>query len=235
MNRLIALIAVVLICAFAVNLNAQTQRKNNKNTYKKANEKAQKAGAQQAKKAQKNAAKEAAAEEREAEKEEREVEREARRNGEEDGPSIIGGDTPAEDLPEPGEATDKEFKDKTLDAILDELEVVDPDKRDDFKKYARDAWEDSEKEDKRWAGVYRRYEDKPEKLGEETREHTEKLAKIWEDSDEDIVKKEVLTEEQMKRWKEASSDLRTKTNTDRYYEAKAKEQPVKEKKDESED
>ena len=211
MNRFIALIAVVLVCAFAANLTAQGVgkgwRKNN-NTYKKANDKAQKEAEQRAKKAQNNAKKEAAAEEREAEKEEREAEREARRKGEEEGPSIAGGDE-GEDLPEPGEATDKKFKEEVLDGILDELGVTDEKKRKDFHKYVTDAWEDTEKEDKRWAGVYRRYEEDAEKLGEKKKEHADKLKKIWDESDEDLTKKEVLTEEQMKRWKEASEDLST--------------------------
>ena len=232
MNRFITLIAVVLLCAFAASLSAQGRYpRKNKNTYKKANEQAKKAAEKQQKKAQNNAKKEAAAEEREAEKEERE----ARRNGdEEERPAIVGGE--GADLPEPGEATEEEFKEEVLEGILDELGVTDEKQRKEFKKNVIDAWEDTEKEDKRWAGVYRRYEDDSEKLGDKKEEHTEKLAKIWEDSDEDLVKDEVLTEEQMKRWKDASEELRTKTNTDRYYEAKPASEPdVKEKKAEGED
>lgn len=238
MKRLITPIAVAIVLIFASGLDAQSVSKREQRNGNKAQrevEKNRKAQQDAIKRQQKNAAKNAEEEERDAAREEREAEREARKNGEEEGPSIVGG-AEGEDIPEPGEATDKKFKEDVLEGILDELGVTDEGKRKDFHKYVTDAWEDSEKEDKRWAGVYRRYEEDAEKLGEEKKEHAEKLKKIWDDSDEDLTKKEVLTEEQMKRWKEASEELRTKTNTDRYYEAKPKSEPdVKEKKEESED
>lgn len=228
MNRLFTVIVIATVCLFSAELVAQVGagRPKNKNTYKKANEQAKKAGEQQAKQAQKKNEQE----EKEAEREAAKEEREARRNGEEDGPSIIGG--PAEDLPEPGEATDKKTKESVIDGVMDELGITDDKKRAAFKKNVTKAWEDSEKEDKRWAGVYRRYEDDAEKLGKEKTEHAEKLKKIWDESDKDLEKDEVLTEEQMKRWKEASSELRTKTNTDRYYESRP---ATKEKKENAED
>ena len=88
------------------------------------------------------------------------------------------------------------------------------------------------------------FEANVEKLADEKESHTEKLKKIWDESDEKLAKEEVLDETQTERWKKSSAELRTKTNTDRYYEAKAKqaeaekaneEADKKEKKDDEEE
>jgi len=218
---------VVLVCMFAVSLNAQgigRNAKKNRNTYKKSADKANKDYQKHAQKAAKNAEKEEKAEERE----EAKAEREAKRNGEDDGVKIVGGDDASpEDMPQPGATIDRTIKDKTIDQIMDELGLKDEAKREAFKKNVRAAWEDTEKEDKSYASKYKRYEDDAEKLADAKKDHQEKLKKIWDESDEKLTKDEVLTEEQMTRWKKTSEELRTKTNTDRYYEAKAKQDAAK--------
>lgn len=234
MNRIVIVMAVALLLVFTASLNAQGLGKNYKKqngSYKKANEKAQKQGAQQAKKAQKNAEQEEKKEEREEAKEERD----ARKNGEdEDGIGIVGG-AEEEELPEPGSTIARAIKDETLEKIMDELKLEDKAKRAKFKSNVRGAWEDSEKEDKRYAGVYKRYLENDDKLAAEKKVHEGKLEKIWDESDEDLTKDEVLDEGQLEAWKKTSKELREKTATDRYYEAKKKaggeEEPKKEKKD----
>ncbi|MCZ7607982.1 MAG: hypothetical protein M5U25_18370 [Planctomycetota bacterium] len=240
MKRFLTVLAVVMLVAFAADLTAQgvgTGWRKNKNTYKKANEKAQKAGEQQAKKAQKNAEKEEREEAREAAKEERE----AKRNGEEeDGIAIAGGDA-ADELPEPGETVSRAIKDETLDEVMDELGLEDKAKRSKFKSNVRGAWEDSEKEDKRYSVLYKKYLENSEKLEAEKRVHQEKLKKIWDASDEKLKKEEVLDEKQLEAWKKTSEELRIKTATDYHYEGKARQaepeqkEDKKEKKEEGED
>lgn len=238
MNRFLSVLAVVMLVAFAADLSAQGRnwRKNN-GSYKKASEKAQKAGEQQAKKAQQKNEQE----EKEAEREAAKEEREAKRNGEEeeDGIAIAGGE--ADDLPEPGETVNRAIKDETLEEVMDELGLEDKAKRSKFKSNVRSAWEDSEKEDKRFSVLYKKYLENSEKLEAEKRVHQDKLKKIWDESDEKLKKEEVLDEKQAEAWKKTSEELRTKTATDLHYEGKAKQaQPEKkedkkEKKEDSED
>jgi len=238
MNRFLSVLAVVMLVAFAADLSAQGRnwRKNN-GSYKKASEKAQKAGEQQAKKAQQKNEQE----EKEAEREAAKEEREAKRNGEEeDGIAIAGGDE-ADDLPEPGETVNRAIKDETLEEVMDELGLEDKAKRSKFKSNVRGAWEDSEKEDKRYSVLYKKYLENSDKLEAEKRVHQDKLKKIWDESDEKLKKDEVLDEKQLEAWKKTSEELRTKTATDLHYEGKAKQaQPEKkedkkEKKEDSED
>lgn len=246
MNRFLALTTVVLVCLFATSLAAQGQGRSirkSRNEMKKSADEANKEYQKKAQKAAKNAEKEEKAEERD----EAKAEREAKRNGEEeDGIGIVGGgdDATPDNLPEPGATIDRAVKDKTIDEIMDELGLKDESKRAAFKRNVRDAWEDTEKEDKTYGGKYKRYEDDNEKLADAKKDHVEKLKKIWDESDEKLKKDEVLDEDQTTRWKKTSAELRTKTNTDRYYEAKAKqaaaeeankEADKKEKKDEEED
>ena len=238
MKRFLPLLAVVMLIAFAADLSAQGRnwRKNN-GSYKKASEKAQKAGEQQAKKAQQKNEQE----EKEAEREAAKEEREAKRNGEdEDGIAIAGGDE-ADDLPEPGESVNRAIKDETLEEVMDELGLEDKAKRSKFKSNVRGAWEDSEKEDKRYSVLYKKYLENSDKLEAEKRVHQDKLKKIWDESDEKLKKEEVLDEKQQEAWQKTSEELRTKTATDLHYEGKAKQaQPEKkedkkEKKEDSED
>ncbi|MCB9933264.1 MAG: hypothetical protein H6841_07580 [Planctomycetes bacterium] len=238
MKRVLTVLAVVLLVAFAVDLSAQGRNwRRNSGSYKRASEKAQKAGEQQAKKAQKNAEKE----EREDAREDAKEEREAKRNGEEeDGIAIAGGDQ-ADDLPEPGETVARAIKDETLEEVMDELGLEDKNKRTKFKTNVRGAWEDTEKEDKRYSVLYKKYLENSDKLAAEKKVHQEKLKKIWDESDEKLKKEEVLDEKQTEAWKKTSEELRTKTATDVHYEGKAKQaepekkEDKKEKKEDSED
>ena len=224
MNRIVTVMAFALLFVCAAGLNAQGLGKNYKKqngSYKKANDKAQKAGQAQAKKAQKNA-------EQEEKKQEREDAKAEREGGDDDdgGIGIVGGEK-ADEVAEPGSTISRAIKDETREKIMDELKLEDKAKRASFKSNVRGAWEDSEKEDKRYASIYKRYEDNDDKLAAEKKVHEDKLKKIWDESDEKLTKDEVLTEEQMTRWKKTSEELRTKTNTDRYYEAKAKQDAAK--------
>jgi len=238
MKRFITVVALAVVCCFAADLYAQggVRRNKEQRDIKKAQAEAEKNRKEQAAKAKKNAEQA----EREAEKEEAREERDARRNGEEeeDGIGIVGGDAGADEVAEPGSTISRAIKDETLEKVMDELKLEDKNKRAKFKSEVRGAWDDCEKEDKRYALTYKRYMDNAEKLATEKKVHQDKLTKIWEESDEKLTKDEVLDADQMTRWKKASAELREKSATDRYYEAKNKpvpEEPKKEKKEEGDD
>lgn len=228
MNRLFAVAAIMIFCLFAADLAGQGIGRNarkNHNTYKKASEKTAKNQQAAQKKAAKNAQRENAKDEAEAAREERDAEREAEK-AERDA-ARAGEDSPApEEEAEdavPGEVLPRVVKDAAIDDAMDELKLTDASKRAAFKRNVRGAWEDSEKEDKRYHGAVTKADSNAERLAEEKKVHGEKLKKIWDESDEKLTKDAVLTDEQMEAWKKLSQDLRTKTNTDIHHDFKSKQ------------
>ena len=223
MTRLIPLL--VLCLALAAGLSAQgivrSPAKSRNSLNKGANE--------AAKEAQNAANKARKAENRSEAEEKREAAKEAKQpKGE--GPEIVLPEDGDDVVPEPGETVARAEKDTTIDDVMDMLKLTDKVKREQFKKNVLAAWEASEKEDKRYAPVYKKA-DTPEKREAARKEHQEKLKAIWTKSDEDMAKQKLLTEEQTKQWKKASEELRTKTATDIFYEAreKAEAQQAKDK------
>ncbi|MBK9975046.1 MAG: hypothetical protein IPP14_09775 [Planctomycetes bacterium] len=115
----------------------------------------------------------------------------------------------------PGQTVPDKEKDERLEKEADKLGLEDKKVRANFKKGAKKAWDESEREDKRWGDIYKRLGDDAKKKEEETKKHLEKLGKIWEDSDADLKKKEILDDPKIEDWKKNSADLRKETATDK--------------------
>lgn len=115
----------------------------------------------------------------------------------------------------PGQTVEDKAKDERLEKEADKLGLEDKKVRASFKKIAKKGWDDAEREDKRWAPVRKSIATDEKKLADETKKHQEKLAKAWADSDADLKKKEVLSEEKLEEWKKNSADLRKETATDK--------------------
>lgn len=213
----------------------------------KAKNKYKQSGDKQAKEAQKRAqeaARKAEQEEREAEREAEKAEREERRAerdaaGEDSAEKDANAPANGEAVPQPGETVKRADKDAQIDKWMDELKLTDSTLRGKFKTLARGAWEDCEKEDKRYHTALKKTDDAEglKKLGTE---HKDNLAKTWNEADADATKQSLLDATQLESWKKLSEGLRTGTNTDRWLAAQGKpaetEQPEKkEKKEESDD
>lgn len=203
-------LALVLVCATALEAQGRSPYRRNQNEYKRAADK----NADNLQKQAKNAGKKAEQEEREAEREAAKEEREARR---EQGNNNAGDAEEPEYVPQPGEVVEKALKEEIIDEWMDELAIADKAQRDKFKRNVRGAWEDNEKEDKRYAAAYKKAST-IEKMDAEKKTHKEKLTKIWEDSDAKLLKEKAVTDDQLAKWKTMSTELRTKTATDLYYE-----------------
>jgi hypothetical protein len=115
----------------------------------------------------------------------------------------------------PGDTVDKDDKEARLKEEAEKLGLEDEKKIKDLIKLGKKAWEKCEKEDKRWATAYKKAKSDEERLAKETEQHKEKLADAWEDCDKDLVKKEILTEEQLAKFKENTKDLREESATDK--------------------
>ncbi len=219
-------LALVLVCATALEAQGRSPYRRNQNEYKRAADK----NAENLQKQAKNAGKKNEQEEREAEreaaKEEREQEREAKR-----GQGNNAGDAEEpEYVPQPGEVVEKALKEEIIDEWMDDLGLTDKAQRDKFKRNVRGAWEDNEKEDKRYAAAYKKATT-IEKMDAEKKNHKEKLTKIWEESDAKLLKEKAVNDDQLAKWKEMSTELRTKTATDLYYEDLNKKNEEKTAKD----
>lgn len=114
----------------------------------------------------------------------------------------------------PGQTVPDKDKLAWLEKQADEL-AVDKKQRTAFLRAATKAWNETEREDKRWAGVIKSVKDNAEKRATEQTKHKENLAKVWTDSDADLTKKEILNEEQLAAWQKASAHLRAETATDK--------------------
>lgn len=220
MTRLLTL--AVLCLVLAAGLSAQGIGRGpakSRNSLKKGANEAAKEAQQATNKARRAENRAEADEKREAAKEAKEAKK--AEDGTEVGPDVVLPEDGDDAVPEPGESVPRAEKDSTIDEVMDMLKLTDKTKREQFKKNVRDAWEDTEKEDKRYAPAYKRA-DTAEKKAAAKKEHDDKLKSIWEKSDAEIAKLKLLTEEQTAQWKKASEELRTKTATDIHYEAKEK-------------
>ena len=115
----------------------------------------------------------------------------------------------------PGQTVDKDDKEARLTEEAAKLGLEDEKVIKNFIKYAKKGWEKAEKEDKRWASAYKKAKKDEERLEKETAKHKEELAEAWEDADEDLIKKEILTEEQLTKFQENTKDLRDESATDK--------------------
>ena len=125
------------------------------------------------------------------------------------------GEDGTEERVEPGDTVDKDDKEKRLEEEADKLGLEDKKLRKDFIKYGKLGWDKAEKEDSRWAKKYKRVKDDEEALKKAQEEHKEKLDEAWADADEDQLKKEILDEEQLAKFKKNTEDLRKETATDK--------------------
>ncbi|MBZ0137742.1 MAG: hypothetical protein K8I27_15355 [Planctomycetes bacterium] len=125
------------------------------------------------------------------------------------------GEDGTEERIEPGQEVEDDAKEARLKEEAAKLKLEDEKVIKDFIKYGKKAWEKAEKEDKRWATAYKKAKSDEERLAKETAEHKEKLAEAWADGDEDMLKKEILNEEQVKQYAENTKDLREESATDK--------------------
>lgn len=217
-------LALVLVCATALEAQGRSPYRRNQNEYKRANDKA----ADNLQKHAKNAAKKNEQDQREADREAAKEERDAKRD--ERGNNNAGDAAEPEYVPQPGEVVEKALKEEIIDEWMDELALADKGQRDKFKRNVRAAWEDNEKEDKRYAAAYKKA-DTIEKMEAEKKTHQEKLKKTWDDSDAKLLKEKAVNDDQLAKWKQISTELRTKTATDLYYEDLNKQNEAKTKKE----
>ncbi|MCC7510131.1 MAG: hypothetical protein IT464_12290 [Planctomycetes bacterium] len=116
---------------------------------------------------------------------------------------------------EPGDTVKSADKEARLEAEADKLQLEDKKLRKEFVKLGKKAWEDCEKEDKRWTSARKKVADEPEKLAKEVEKHKEALDKAWKVCDDDILKKEILVEDLLKLFQKNTEDLRKETATDK--------------------
>ncbi|MBK9975044.1 MAG: hypothetical protein IPP14_09765 [Planctomycetes bacterium] len=225
MKRLVTAVLVVLALAIAMPLAAQgigrSPAKSRNSLKKGANESAKEAQSA-ANKARAAERRDEAAKERDAKDAAKEAAKEKTAEDNAAGPAIEMPEDEQEAVPEPGETVTRAEKDSTIDDLMDMLKLTDKTAREKFKKLVRDGWDDTEKEDKRFAPIYKKA-DTDEKKTAARKEHQDKLKALWDKVDSEIAKQKLLNDEQTKQWKKASEELRTKTATDLHYEAKEKE------------
>ncbi len=115
----------------------------------------------------------------------------------------------------PGDTVKSADKETRLEAEADKLQLEDKKLRKDFVKLGKKAWEDCEREDKRWSSARKKVADEPEKLAKEVDKHKEALDKAWKACDDEILKKEIMVEDLLKLFQKNTEDLRKETATDK--------------------
>ncbi|MCC6465843.1 MAG: hypothetical protein IT463_10930, partial [Planctomycetes bacterium] len=169
MRKLAVALVVLLVAGFAVELSAQEGRgrgnpyRGVRGSIKREAEKNEKQAEQHRKEAARRNEKEQAEEEREAAKEEREAAKKEKKGEDAAGDAMEMPEGAVEEDVKPGETIPRAEKDGILDDIMDELGLKDAALREKFKKSVRSAWEDSEKEDKRYYGEYKKADTSEEK------------------------------------------------------------------------
>lgn len=131
------------------------------------------------------------------------------------------GEDGSEERVEPGQTVPDKDKEIWLDTEATKLGLEEKKIRSDFKKLGLKAWKDSESEDQKFAQVYKIYKDLKDadkKMEEPRKKHQEALKKIWDKCDEDMTKKKVLNEDQLKTWQEDTKKMRSETATDKSAE-----------------
>lgn len=238
MRTLLTLCVIALLAVCAETLPAQKgvpaggNPGRGGNKYKQSGEKqaaeAQKRAQQAAKKAEqeeKDAERDAAKAERDAAQKEREARRKEGDN--------TTGESESEAPPQPGEVVKRADKDTRIDKWMDELKLAEA-SRAKFKTIARAAWDECEKEDKRYYTALKKTDD-PTALNKLADEHKSVLKKIWEEADKQVVEGKLASDDQLTNWQKLSEELRSATNTDRWLAAQAKPETKKEKKAEGQD
>jgi hypothetical protein len=114
----------------------------------------------------------------------------------------------------PGDTVKDADKTTRLEAEADKLGIEDKKIRKDFIKYAKLGWDKAEKEDSRWSKEVKKIKEDPEALEKGKAEHKTKLDEAWASADESQVEKEILTTEQLEKFKTSTKDLRERTATD---------------------
>lgn len=115
----------------------------------------------------------------------------------------------------PGDTVKSADKETRLEAEADKLQLEDKKLRKEFVKLAKKAWDECEKEDKRWSSARKKVADEPEKLEKEVAKHKEALDKAWKTCDYELLKKEVMVEDMLKVFQKNTEDLRKETATDK--------------------
>ncbi|HRJ78097.1 MAG TPA: hypothetical protein PLF37_06235 [Planctomycetota bacterium] len=131
------------------------------------------------------------------------------------------GEDGTEERVEPGQTVPDKDKEAWLETEATKLGLEEKKVRSDFKKIGLKAWRDSEGEDQKWAAIYKQNKDLKDadsKLEEPRKKHLEALKKIWDKADEDMTKKKVLSEDQLKIWQEDTKKMRSETATDKSAE-----------------
>ena len=131
------------------------------------------------------------------------------------------GEDGQEERVEPGQTTPDKDKETWIKTEMTKLTITDKKQRGSFKKIALKAWRDSEAEDLRYAGDYKRVKDHKDaeaKLEEPRKKHQENLKKLWDKSDEELKKKELVDDDKLKLWQEDTKQMREKTATDKSAE-----------------
>jgi hypothetical protein len=128
--------------------------------------------------------------------------------------AIGWGESGTEERIEPGDTVKDADKTTRLEAEADKLGLEDKKIRKDFIKYAKLGWDKAEKEDSRWSKEVKKIKDDPEALEKGKTGHRTKLDEAWASADESQIEKEVLTSEQLEKFKTNTKDLREKTATD---------------------
>jgi hypothetical protein len=223
MTRLLtlAMLCLLLATGLAAQGIGRAPAKSRNSLKKGANESAKEAQSA-ANKARAAERRDEAAKERDAKDAAKEAAKEKKAEDSAAGPAIEMPEDEQEAVPEPGETVTRAEKDSTIDDVMDMLKLTDKTAREKFKKLVRDGWEDTEKEDKRFAPIYKKA-DTDEKKAAARKEHQDKLKALWDKVDAEIARQKLLNDDQTKQWKKASEELRTKTATDLHYEAKEKE------------
>lgn len=123
------------------------------------------------------------------------------------------GEDGKEERVEPGDVVEDDDKDERLEAEAKKLGLEDKKIIKDFVKYAKRAWQKAEREDSKLAIDYKKHKDDADVWAKDLADHKEELAEVWADCDEDLIDKEVVTEDQLKEFKTNTKDLREITAT----------------------
>lgn len=125
------------------------------------------------------------------------------------------GEDGTEERIQPGDTVKDDEKEARLESEADKLGLEDKKLRKEFIKIAKAAWVKAEKEDARWSKVHTRVKKDEKALEKETTKHKEELDKAWKDGDDTLIKKEIISEEQLEAFKKNTDDLRAETATDK--------------------
>lgn len=137
--------------------------------------------------------------------------------GRDQGDRIGWGESGTDERILPGQTVSEADKNTRLEAEADKLALEDRRLRRDFIKFARIAWQKSEREDRRYYAAWKRVNSDEERLAKEKEKHKEELDAAWKECDDKLLKDEILSEEQLEAFQASTADLRTETATDKSH------------------